>query len=508
MWPKSLNEIAQILGSPLPAELSQSSLGAASRPIHALSTDSRSVGAGELFVAVRGEIHDGHSFVESALQRGACAAIVERQWLEQHGQWRERCLAVENTTEGLRRLAQAFRREFKFPVLAVGGSNGKTTTKEMLSCLLTAMGTPITRTHKSENGFLGLAMTLTQRTHAADHLPKALVAEIGIDAVGAMTEHVAIADPDIALLTALGPEHLAGLGSWETAVEEELLLFRRSAKNCKRVWQLCEPQLVKVSHEVRAGDVIVYTGQPESVLTPSVFSLLKSGEIAALSFDVVGQRATETRIRAQWTSVQQGGWQSEFSIPLPGIHNAHNFALALATAALVGLSADTLQVAWKAFVPPDMRSRIVKLQQGVTLYDDSYNASPASMDAALDALLSEEWQSKHKIMVLGDMLDLGNESKSWHLKLVPKILKIPNSHLCLFGSAMYDVYTEIKTHYSHVLRSENIQMQHAAQQENPAEFVNTLRTSLPGSVVLVKGSRGMDLGRFVKACEAWSLAQG
>jgi UDP-N-acetylmuramoyl-tripeptide--D-alanyl-D-alanine ligase len=506
MWPKTLSELAQCISAPL------EQLATPHKIVQSLSTDSRKVGSDQLFVAIRGETHDGHNFVEAALKGGAVAALVEKGWLQSRPQLAPQCLAVSDTTQAMRALGKAFRTDFTFPVIAVGGSNGKTTTKEMLACLLGALDAPVTRTHKSENGFLGLAITLTQKAHARNIGTAALVAEIGIDDVGAMQEHVAIATPDIALLTALGPEHLAGLGSWDTAVKEELVLFRKAPSSCRRVWQCAEPRLLEVISEIRENDVVVCEEPALQAIPTKARSLLDNRKTSLLTYSILRQGATSSSVHAHWTpcteAQQHSPWQADFEVALPGIHNAQNFALALATAALLCPDVNKLTNAWKEFVPPEMRSRIIKLNGNVTLYDDCYNASPASMSAAFDALLAREWKNQHKILVLGDMLDLGEESKSWHLKLVEKLLKFENSHLCLFGSAMYDVYNEIKTKHSSAMRASNIEMRHAAADTDPASFMGELSDSLRGSVILVKGSRGMDLGRFVKSCEAWSSTQG
>ena len=193
---------------------------------------------------------------------------------------------------------------------------------------------------------------------------------------------------------------------------------------------------------------------------------------------------------------------------MPGRHNANNFALALAAASNIVSDVDALLEAWKSFVQPEMRSRVVKLSKNVILYDDCYNSSPSSLDAALAALNSAEWTQHFKILVLGDMLDLGLESKTWHLKLSEKLLKIENAHLCLFGSAMYDVFNELKTKHKVILEKGNVKLTHLAVSENPERFFTQLQGKIEGSVILVKGSRGMDLGRFVRVCEEWSAAQG
>lgn len=506
MWPKTVTEIAGFLG--VSADLIKNP----SSPLNSLSTDSRKVGPGQMFVAIQGETHDGHDFVETALAQGAEIAIVKASWLVQRPELKQRCFAVADPTQALREIAQAFRRNFDFPVLAVGGSNGKTTTKEMLASLLSCLPQPVTRTHKSENGFLGLALTLTQKRHSTFAPIGALIAEIGIDDVGAMKEHVTIAQPNLAMLTALGPEHLNGLGSWDKAVEEELILFRNSSSDCARIWQCCEPRLFSILDEAREGDTLVFDIQQLKELPFRTKQLADHGRVSVLSFDVVKTSATHSVVNCTWKPAvshkSQTSWSQTFEIPMPGRHNANNFALALAAASNLSSDVDGLIEAWKSFEQPEMRSRVVKLNKDVVLYDDCYNSSPSSLDAALTALNSTEWTHHRKILVLGDMLDLGSESKTWHLKLSEKLLKIENAHLCLFGSAMYDVYSELMTTYKSDLENGHISLTHLAAEESPELFFPMLEDKMEGSVILVKGSRGMDMGRFVKVCEEWSAAQG
>lgn len=506
MWPRTVAEISAMLGLPIgPIENPNAVL-------NSLSTDSRKVANGQLFIAIRGEKHDGHDYVDAALSQGAEIAIVMDSWLRDRPALSRRCLGVTDTTEALRRIARQFREAFNFPVLAVGGSNGKTTTKEMLASLLRCLPVPVTRTHKSENGFLGLALTLTQSLHHSQLEVGALIAEIGIDDVGAMSEHVSVAQPNFAMLTALGPEHLSGLGSWDKAVEEELVLFRECQESCARIWQCCEPRLYDILDEARDGDTIVCELEQLKTMPAGPKQLAELGKISVLSFDVIKTSATSSLVNCTWkpaaTHKNQTSWSQSFEVPMPGRHNANNFALALAAAANISSEIDSLIEAWKSFVQPEMRSRIVKLNKDVTLYDDCYNSSPSSLDAALSAMHSPEWSNKFKILVLGDMLDLGTESKTWHLKLSEKLLKTENSHLCLFGSAMYDVYNELITKHNQVLETANISLCHLAAEKNPALFLPMLNGKIEGSVVLVKGSRGMDMGRFVKVCEDWSAAQG
>ena len=327
MWPKTLIEIAHGLGAPL------NTLSAPSASVCALSTDSRRVGHGELFIAIKGDTHDGHAFVAAALKQGAVAAVVESSWLSNNPTFQSQCIAVQDTTAALRNLAKFFRQEFNFPVFAIGGSNGKTTTKEMLACLLSALERPVTRTHKSENGFLGLAITLTQQAHQKSSPVAALVAEIGIDDVGAMSQHLEIAKPNYALLTALGPEHLAGLGSWDKAVEEELILFRNAPPTCKRIWQAAEKRLRDVMDEIRAEDVLVCEASLLNCLPEKAIEFSRTRKISLLKFEIAESSAAQSNLIFHWIpgshEPNQQSWKAHFIIPLPGLHNAQNFALAL-----------------------------------------------------------------------------------------------------------------------------------------------------------------------------------
>lgn len=133
-----------------------------------------------------------------------------------------------------------------------------------------------------------------------------------------MTEHVSLAAPDVALLTALGPEHLAGLGSWENAVTEELILFRQASAACRRVWQLCETKLVEVSHELRAHDVVVFDTRNRSVMPEHVKQLIAQGLVSSLEFEITDQRATSSSIKAKWVPEKKQPDSMEC-----GIHPTH-----------------------------------------------------------------------------------------------------------------------------------------------------------------------------------------
>lgn len=499
MWPLTFQEITEATQGTLTFSAPEK------HSVDGVATDSRKVRNGEMFVAIRGEKFDGHNFVEAVLKAGASLALVNADWegfQKLETQFAERCVRVSDTVKALRSVAGYLRRQFSFPVVAIGGSNGKTTTKEMLGALLSGGNKKVTKTAKSENGYLGLAITLCMNEHAKGHPPSSLVLEIGIDAKGAMAEHVELANPDVALLTALGPEHLAGLDTWETAVAEELQLFWKLRQGAPRIWQCADEKVLEHSDQVRSGDTVVLNSihKDEFFKKNKINSEedLQRIKVNALLYNVTEAAGEQTTLELTWRSSDGKKTDTKkIDVPLPGLHNAQNFALACATALTLGRTWEDILLGWLNFTPPDMRSRVINLSNNnVTLYDDCYNASPSSMKAAFEVFF-RSWPEKKKFAVLGDMLDLGSESKKWHLNLVPLLNNLNNVHLFLYGDAMYDVFKAITQDHNFVTSKKNV-VSYLSGSEDPTKFFATFSPSeLSNSAILVKGSRGMDLGRVV-----------
>lgn len=208
MWPLAGRDIAEACGiSGVPPALARVCIAGV-----ALS-ESDVAGDDQVFIAIRDGDWDGHAEAARALERGAPLAVVARGWqglaaLEPAR--RERCLVVDDTLVAFRRLAAFLRARFSFPVVAVGESNGKTTTKEMIAAVLSGARRYVTKTPETMNGWSGIPLTLTLRGHARAAPPSAVVVEVGIDAVGAMADHAKLVDADVAVITALGPEHREG----------------------------------------------------------------------------------------------------------------------------------------------------------------------------------------------------------------------------------------------------------------------------------------------------------
>ena len=424
MWPLTLREIAGAIGVAAPE---------AEVEIRGVCAGERRPMADDLYVAIAEEGYDGHADVEPALEAGAAWALVS----DAPG---PRRLLVPDTLVALRKLAAFFRQRFTFPVVAVGGSNGKTTTKELIAA---ALGPRATKTQETMNGWTGIPFTLLDRAHASGSgAPSALVVEIGIDAVGAMQEHARLVDPDISVLTMIGPEHLAGLGDVDTVAREELALFEGT----------------------RRGPRVLNLGDARIAAWP------------AAPRDVRVEGWTHLDLGPYWTGI---GYSGDFEVPIAGAHNASNLALAVAVARALGRSDGEIRAGLAGFEAPSMRCQIHRLANDCILIDDAYNASPPSMAAAF-ALL-EAWPERPKVLVLGDMLDLGAASEAAHLALVPALAKMQNARVYLYGDAMAAVHRALP---GSVYRPRT---------EDPRSLVEDWR----GAVVLVKGSRGTHLEHVV-----------
>lgn len=493
MWPLSGLEIvescAEEVGS---APLDVSLLS--SLQIVGVKADGARPEPDELFVALREPAYDfdGHDWVVPYLQSGAALALVSADWPllpTLPPPLRQRCIVVSDSLRAFRLLAARLRRRFPFPVIAVGGSNGKTTTKEMIAALLAAPGFRVTRTRDNLNGYTGIPLTIAQREHTRAVPPHALVVEIGIDAPHAMAQHAALVDPDVAVLTSLGPEHLCGLGTWEAAVAEELRLFDASS-TLRRIFQCRDIKLREQLRTARRGDIIVCDDE----LWPELSALeALPREVAALRYRVFATDplTSDVELRYFANPHESPTWRDTLHVPMPGRHNADNLAAAFAAALAIGRAPDDLLRGWPGFQPPAMRCQPIPLPDGGILIDDSYNASPLSMTAALAMLESPKFATRRKVLFLGDMLDLGASSRSWHLALCEPLRALKNAQLFLFGDAMCDVHSALGD-----LPSIMLSLPTAA---DPRAFLEHPAASFADCVVLIKGSRGMRLDRVVDA---------
>jgi UDP-N-acetylmuramoyl-tripeptide--D-alanyl-D-alanine ligase len=478
--------------------------------LQGISLDSRRIQPHEMFVAIKGDNFDGHSFLNDIFQKNIRLALVDKEskfYIELSEENKTKCIAVNNVLNSLRSFAKVMRQSFQFPIIGIGGSNGKTTTKEILYSMLLGYHNKVTKTDKSENGYLGLAVSLLQESHKQVHPPHSLVLEIGIDDIGAMEQHIAIANPQFVLLTALGPEHLEHLKNWETAVKEELILF--SQPHAIRIWQLCDPLIEKYYLEnvksqgmnLTQDYVVVEKFKYSEYIDKSIIQ--KNISLNEIIWEIVTEEGffSDVKIDIKRNNIFEVEGQI-FRVPLPGKHNAANFSLALAAAYATGININEIKAGFNKFVPPPMRSAFTALPNGVLLYNDSYNSSPLSLNAALKVFDRPEYINQYKILILGDMLDLGEESNHWHESLISSMIKLKEADLCLYGSAMYSCYKLLLEIQDKLLKENGTRIFWLDSKNDPAKFLECVRPEeFSLSLILVKGSRGMRLERFVKVLE-------
>jgi len=435
-------------------------------PIHAVSIDSREIAPEALFVAIKGETHDGHDFVEAALAAGASAALVSEDYFARHGG--RNLVVVPDPLAGLVALGQAARARSRAQIIAVTGSAGKTTTKEAIRTALSAAG----ETHasiKSFNNHWGVPLMLARLPRSAQFG----VFEIGMNHPGEITPLVRLVRPHVAVVTTVAAAHLQFFGSVAdiAAAKAEIFLGLEPGGTA----------LLNTDHDWlhilfnRAGKAGV-------------------GRIVTYGFDdsadwhIERADSTATGMRAR---VVHDGRTFDLKLPVPGRHMVANAVAALAVAELSGEGVKLALEALAGFGAPEGRGATSRLGPGdrpLLLIDESYNANPASMAATLDVFAGVKAPGGARILVLGDMLELGPQGGVLHASLKEKVLAARPDKLFLVGPAM--------TALAEGLRDE-VEMTHAAAIE---EISETILASLAyGDAIMIKGSKGVRLAGLVQA---------
>jgi len=421
----------------------------------AVCTDSRALVPGCLFVALKGERFDAHEFLPAALAGGAAAVVVEQGRTVPAG---ATAYAVADTLAALGALARHHRRRFQLPLGAVGGSNGKTTTKEMVAAILGTRG-PAMKTEGNLNNEVGLPLTLFRL--APEHV--AGVVELGMNRAGEMTRLTQAAEPDAAVITVVQPEHLEGLGSLEGVAAAEGELFRALPAHATAVVNLDDPHVV---------------AQAVGLQNRLTFGRAAGADVQLVKVESHGREGLTAHVRAR-------GAGHAVRLHFLGEHNAQNATAAFALGLALGYRPEECRAGLEAARPYARRLNVVDAPGGVTVIDDCYNANPASMAAALD-VLDELAPGGRAFAVLGDMLELGQTERADHVAL-GKLAGKKADVLAFFGPRSADGcaadVTGVRRHFTEV--------------EPLVRWVRALLN--PGDVVLVKGSRGMRLERVVAA---------
>jgi len=438
-----------------------SAVGRLTGAVDGISTDGRTIRPGDLFVALRGEHYDGHHFLTQAAERGAAAALVEGDLA---GRSPLPLIQVKDTGRALLDLASFQRRRLKAKVVAITGSNGKTTTKDLCAAALKSRF-KVVSSPRSFNNFIGVPLTLFM----ADNETEVIVLELGSNAPGEIAVLGRVAEPDVAVITNVAAAHLEGFGSLEGVLREKGSLLESVREGGVAILNADNDSCLEALR-LRARCRVVTTGVRR-----------RADYLATMPF------ADLERIAFHLNGVEK------VRVPLLGCHNLYNSLTALAVAIELGVPSEAAARSLLEFEGPPMRLK--KHRRGARLViDDAYNANPGSMRAAFQTFASLSLPGR-KVLVLGDMLELGERSAELHAEVGAEL-----------SCGSFDLVAAVGEQAVHILQGarqcglrEDQLIHYGSAEQCADELPDRL---LPDDTVLVKGSRAMGLEQVVQAALA------
>src|SRR5207253_4948419 len=457
MNPTPLEQIAKFAG----AEISS---GDGKVFIDKISTDSRTLKRGELFVALRGENFDGHNFVESTAKAGAAGAVVDSNW---KGKVPENfaLIRVKDTLQAYQELAANYRKSLTLKVVAITGSNGKTSTKDFAAAVL-ARRFRVTKTVGNFNKHVGVPRTILEAT-SGDEVG---VWEIGMNHPGEIATLAKVAAPDVAVITNIGLAHLEFMGSRERIAEEKGALAEAVGPEGTVILNADDPFTKDIATRTRGKVILAGT---------------TTGTIQAAD---ISQSGTGTDF-----TILEAAHRCRAQLPVPGLHMVQNALLAVAAGRVFGLSLE--ECAAGLVAAPLTKARLqIKEIRGVQFLDDSYNANPDSMKAALRTLVELDAEGQ-RIAVLGEMLELGDESERGHREVGETAAALKVDHLIAIGNVAATIAEAAR----------RAGLQNSSTVASTAEAAELLgELAAPGDLILIKGSR---LARTEQVIEAFRNPQ-
>ena len=472
--------------------------GAAGAIVTGVSTDSRTLNRGDLFVPIRGPRFDGHAFVAQAVERGAAGVLVDQRYdCEAAARRSVPYMVVDDTTAALGRLAAAFRRDVmpaSTTVVAVTGSNGKTTTKRMIDHVL--RGSMRGRcSPRSFNNAIGVPLTLL----SAEQSDRYLVVEIGSNAPGEVAALAAMAAPNVGVITSVGEAHLERFHDLHGVVVEKTSLLEHVAPTGLCVVNADGPAMGSFLSAHDDNRVLTVGQASESdVRVSDVFGsldetgfLLRDSAEWSVATAGASPRGVMTAARGAAGAAKRRSARSiRVVVPIPGLHHAANAAAAYAVARSFGVSPGQIVDRLASFEPLVGRCQVRRLC-GITIVDDSYNANPASMIAAVATLATVD--DGRRVFVMGDMGELGTASGRFHREAVEAVA----------GTGI-DVLITVGPDFANAARSQRDvdgirRVVCSEPREGPSAVLDEVRE---GDTVWIKGSRSMALERVADALAA------
>jgi UDP-N-acetylmuramoyl-tripeptide--D-alanyl-D-alanine ligase len=466
----TIQQVASAMGVPVPPGLDPLAR------LAGVSIDSRTVGPDELFIAIRGPRHDGHTFVAAALAAGAVAAVVaQERWPEFPSESQAKLFPVHDPLGSLQHLATSVLRAWRQArperrVAAVAGSIGKTTTKEILAALLAARF----RVLKSEgnlNNEFGLPLTLLRLED--DH--EAVVVELGMSRRGELARLTKIAEPEVGVITRVAVEHLEFFSSIdEIAFAERELIENLPGRDSVAVLNVDDTHVARFDR-VAPGRVIWFGASPEAAFRVEA---IEDRGVEGSSFDFVSPQG-----------------RARLALPLVGRHNATNALAALAAASVWGVGAAEARWVFPSLEPAEMRGEVVRFEEGFTVVNDSYNSSPAALEAVADSLAATPGY-RRRILAAGEMLELGPTS--------PQLHREAGRHAAATGKI--DWIFGVRGDAAELVRGAiesghpRDQAQFFASSDEAGKFLASFLCR--EDLLLIKGSRGVRMEKILEALKA------
>jgi UDP-N-acetylmuramoyl-tripeptide--D-alanyl-D-alanine ligase len=435
-----------------------------------ITTDSRTAQAGQIYLPLKGEKFDGHDFIPGALQRGVAALVAAENWT-----WPQTpplpsdltVVLVPDTLQALGDLAHFWRLKFSGPVIAITGSCGKTTTKEMIAQILSRKFA-VLKNDLNLNNLIGMPQTLLGLTR--EH--EVAVVECGMNRFGEIRRLSQIARPDIAVVTNVHSAHLEGLGSVAGVARAKSEIIEGLRQDGLLIYN-SDDSLLKIALRHFKGRSLGFGVDADA--------RVRAVESCRCGF--WGQKFTVT--------YRDRTWQSE--LPLPGPHQIYNALAAMAVGLTLGLSPDEISSTLAQFQSPEKRSQLHRLESGLIIYNDCYNANPGSMAMALQTLADLKNHGK-SLAALGDMLELGQTTDQAHKELGALAARLNVDLLVLCGNYKHLVKEGALAAGMSAQRIHAVPS-HAAAAGIVKEFCR------PGDTLLIKGSRGARMEKLLSCLQ-------
>ena len=448
-------------------------VGDADRKFSRVGIDSRNISSDDLFVAIVGDVHDGHTFVQDVVRRGVSGVMINKNSPANIpvSDWQNiniTCVAVDDTTRSLGDLAAYNRRRANALVVAITGSNGKTTTRRLTSAVMNRQYNTLS-TVGNFNNQIGLPLTLLnlEREH------QWAVVEIGTNSPGEIARLAEICSAEIGVITNIGPAHLEKLGSLDGVMQEKGDLLKHLKSGGKAVLNADDRRIRNLAAQTDR-DVVLFGLCPEATIRAETINETISG----INFILV---LPEQRI--------------EVALSARGNFMVTNALAAAATAYLAGLSINQIKAGLESFRPAAGRMNILQTPDGIHIIDDTYNANPESMRATINTLKAAS-AGNRAIVVSGDMLELGEHAESMHKQIGALAAASGIAKLYVTGNFSEAVATGAR---QAKMSAENI------FSGSKDDIIEGLKQTLkPGDWVLIKGSRGMAMEDIVNALKRWS----